>query len=253
MPIFKSSLEKTLQRDRDAAITNRDRLAVRLTDAEQAVITSKSTARRAALDGDDGGLDAAEHAEGAALRRLSTITAAHAEAEQALVLLDGQIAAALDSKTRTATAAETVALADELVQAAAGFDIAVAALANVSTRAALICFEATGLASFSNSSRVEVPAAVEIVSALLREHAKAVLNDTAPATLPTPTAPFVPAVPPKPVTRTLFTLRAISWTNADGALRVAPKFSDAELPLDAADRAIAAWRCLVFEDHRPID
>jgi hypothetical protein len=198
MAIFRTSPEKNLHRDRDAAHANRDRLAIRLSDAEQAVIATKSAGQRAALDADDGALDAAEHAEAAALRRVSTIAAAHAEAEQVLVRLDGQIAAALDVKTRTTTASKTVALADELVQVAAGFDTAVAALADTSSRASLIVFEATGVANFATSARVEVPAAVEVVSALLREHAKMVLSRLAPATLPAPTNPFVPTIPPKP-------------------------------------------------------
>ena len=110
------------------------------------------------LSGDDGGLDAAEVAEAAALRRLSTIAAAHAEAEPVLLKLDSQIAATLDKNTRAATAAKTNAIADELSRAAVGFDTAVAALADVSARAALIAFEATGLANFSTSARLEVPA-----------------------------------------------------------------------------------------------
>jgi hypothetical protein len=199
MAIFKASPEKTLQRDLDNAKANVDRLAVRLTGAEQAVITSKSAAQRAALDGDDGGLDAAEHAESDALRRLSTIVAAHAEAEKLVALLESQIAAMLDKKTRAATAAETNAIADELIQAAAGFDVSTGILADVSARAALISFEATGLASFTERSRSEVTAAVEVISALLREHGRAVLRGGAAATLPTPEAPFVSTIPAKPV------------------------------------------------------
>ena len=72
MAIFRQAPEKNLARDRDAAKANADRLALKLTEAEQAVISAKSLAQRAALDGNDSALDAAVVAEGAALRRLST-------------------------------------------------------------------------------------------------------------------------------------------------------------------------------------
>jgi hypothetical protein len=248
MALFQKSPGKTLQHDRATALSNRDRLAARLTEAEDAVIATKSAAQRAAIEGDDAGLDAAERAGSAATTRLATITAAYAEAEQVLAKLDGQIAATLDKNTRAATAVEANAMADDLIQAAAGFDIAIAALADVSIRAASIVFEATGLAAFSASSRTEVPQAAEVVASLLRDHGAAVLVGMAPATLPTPAKPFTPTIAPKPVTRPLFTLRSISWTNADGMLRVAQRYTDADLPLAAADRAIKARVCVEMTD-----
>lgn len=240
MAFFKEAPIKGLTRDHDAAKSNVDRLAIRLTTAEQAVIDAKTLAQSRALSGDDAGLDAAEVAGAAALLRLSSIAAAHTEAEQVLAKLDNQISAALDAKTRAATAREAEALASDLEQAGASFDIAINALAAITAKVSPFVFEARGLEAFSTSSGTEVPSAVSIIASLLREHARSVLAGAAPATLPTPTAPFAPTIAPKPATRSLFTLRAVSWTNGDGALRVAPKFSDAELPLDAADRAIAA-------------
>jgi hypothetical protein len=244
MALFQKSPEKT----RDAAASNVARLAARLTEAEDAVIASKSAAQRVAMSADDAGLDSAEQAEAAALRRLATITTAYAEAEQILAKLDGKIAAVTEKTLRTATAAEANAMADDLIQAAAGFDIAIAALADVSIRAASIVYEASGLAAFSTSSRTEVPAAADIVASLLRDHGAAVLNGMAAAVLPTPEKPFKPTIAPKPVTRPLFTLRSISWTNADGMLRVAQRYTDADLPLDAADRAIKARVCVEMTD-----
>src|SRR6202142_321956 len=82
MAFFKEAPIKSLTRDRDLAKANYDRLALKLTDAEANVIATKSLAQRAALDGDDGGLDAAEAAERAALHRHGTLSAAHAESEK---------------------------------------------------------------------------------------------------------------------------------------------------------------------------
>jgi hypothetical protein len=52
MAFFKEAPIKSLTRDRDAALANRDRLALKITTAEQAVITTKQAAQRAALDGE---------------------------------------------------------------------------------------------------------------------------------------------------------------------------------------------------------
>jgi hypothetical protein len=247
MAFFKEAPIKGLTRDRDNAKANRDRLAVRLTDAEEAVISSKSAAQRAALDGDDGALGHAEIAESAALRRLSTITAAHAESENLLALLESQIAATLDKKQRVSTAAETNAMADELIQAAAGFEIAVAILADVSSRAALISFEATGVATFATTSRLEVAAAVEVVSGLLREHAKQVLAGAAPATLRQPEAIVVPAKVAAPPTVRLFSMKPIKWSTPDG-LRFAPKYAQVDLPPGGvADRALKIGACVAMD------
>src|ERR1700730_584654 len=62
MAFFKEAPAKALTRDRDSAKATRDRLAGKLGDAEAAIISAKSLAQRAALDGHDGGLDAAEAA-----------------------------------------------------------------------------------------------------------------------------------------------------------------------------------------------
>jgi hypothetical protein len=133
-------------------------------------------------------------------------------------------------------------LADELSQAAESATSAISALGAITSKVSPIIFEAKGLEAFSVSAKIEVPAATSIIAALLREHGSAVLRGAAAASLPTPEG--VPTIPAKPISRRLFTLRSISWTNADGMLRVAQKFTDADLPLVVADRAIAARVCV---------
>jgi hypothetical protein len=247
MALFTKAPEKTLSRDRDAAKANVDRLAVRLTDAEQAVITTKSAAQTAALAGDDGALDSAEAAEGAALRRLTTIRAAHADSEKALALLEDQLVTISDQRLRTATADETNELADTLAQAGQSFDISISELVTLTAKIAPFIFESRGLEAFSASSKIEVPAAIEIISALLREHAKMVLNGSAPATLPRQEAPFKSTIPEKPVARRLFALRAVSWREGD-VLRAAQRYTDVDLPPACAARAIKARVCVEMDD-----
>jgi hypothetical protein len=203
MAFFKEAPIKGLTRDRDNALLNRDRLAAKLAEAEANVIATKSLAQRAALDGDDGGLDAAEAAERAALHRHGTLAAAQTEASKLLAVLDEQLAAQLDKKTRTATAAEVTALADAFLQAGESFEIANSELVKITAKAALFVFEARGLEAYSASSAIEVPVAIGIIGELLREHGKMVLSGVAAATLPSPEAPFVPTIPVKPATRRL--------------------------------------------------
>jgi hypothetical protein len=248
MALFKSSPTKTLERDREAAVLNRDRLAAKLTDAEQAVITSKSAAQRTALDGDDTGLDTAEHAEAAALRRLGTITVAYAEAEQVLAKLENLISAALDDKTRRATAAETEALASDLEHAGESFNIAITTLAAITAKVSPFVFEARGLEAYSASSGVQVPEAITVIASLLREHGRSVMNGSAPATLPSPTSPFVPTIPAKPVTVCLFATRAISWTDGCSQMRYSQRYTDVELPAATAARALSLKACLPIDD-----
>jgi len=245
MALFRESPEKTSIKHRDAALANYDRLTVRLHEAEANVIAAKSGAQRAAMDGDDGALDVAEAAEAAAQRRLGTIVAAHAEAGKLLALLETQIAEITDKKLRVATAAEVVALADELAQAGAGFDASTALLAEVAGRAVAVTFEATGLNVFSASARVEVGAATEVVAQVLREHGRAVLNGLAPAAMPKPAPPAAHpvAVVTEPLVR-VFATRAVKWRDADGAERAAGKYVDVDLPAATAKRALSCGAAL---------
>jgi hypothetical protein len=196
MALFSKVPEKNLTRDRDAAKANVDRLAFKLNEAEASVIATKSAAQRAAFDGDDAGLDLAEAAERAALHRHGTLSAAHTQAAKLVAVLESQIAELNDKKMRTATAAAANALADELIEAGAAYDASTAILAEVSTRALAVSFEANGLAVFTASSRIEVAAAIPVVAEVLRQHGRAVVNGIAPAKFPTPAPPPADVVPP---------------------------------------------------------
>jgi hypothetical protein len=201
MALFqKSNPEKAAEKRATDARAARDKLASRLAQAQGVVAETHKTLQRLVVESaDDAALARGEALLHEAERRVATLLPVLSEIENSIPAFDREIADLAEKNLRAATAAETNAIADELIQAAAGFDIAVGILSDASARAALISFEGTGLASFSVSARVEVPAAVEIVSALLREHGRAVLRGDRAATLPTPEAPFVPTIPAKPV------------------------------------------------------
>src|SRR5438552_12990040 len=197
MAIFRVGPEKQLQ----SARSNRDRLAVRLADAETAVIASKTSAQKLALDGDDTGLDKAEAAGRAARDRHATIAAALAAAEQHLAVLENAQVEAADRKVRRETAAAIEQLATEYEQAIGPYAAAAAVLADLSTRSSLLIFESRGLEAFFQSSKIEVAAAVEVVAASLRAHAASVVRGEAAAAMPIPEQTYVDPVLVEPVTR----------------------------------------------------
>jgi hypothetical protein len=242
MAFFKEAPIKSLTRDRDLAKANCDRLALKLHEAEANVIATKSLAQRAALDGDDGGLDAAEAAERAALHRHGTLSAAHAESEKLLALLESQLETMADQKLRAATRVAALALADELIEAHASYDASTSALNEVCSRVLAVTTEANGLVTFLTSSLIEVAAAVPVVGEVLKQHARAVLNGSAKAEMPTPEKPFVAPVEVQPVTTQVFVMKQVRWTAAEGQ-RFAPKYAILDLPPDVADRALALKAC----------
>jgi len=91
-----------------------------------------------------------------------------------------------------------------------------------------------------------------LVASVLRDHAKAVLAGTAPASLPVPEAEpaRLKAVEPSPPTQTVFCLRTIKWTDSRGEKHVAQQYDDASLELHIAARAIKRGVCAPVNDPR---
>jgi hypothetical protein len=252
MALFSKNPDKTLVSDRDAAKSNHDRLAARLTDAEANVIACKTASQTAALDGDDGSLDLAETAERAALHRLTSLRAAHGEAGKVLTALETQIAETTDKKVRTATAAATDELAAELIEAGAGYLASTALFNAVCARVKAVTMEANGLELFTASSQIEVSAAIPVVVECLRQHGRAVLNRLAPAEMPKPEpAPVkpvpVPAAKAPPVV-TVFATKPLKWRNADGKQRSCGKCVDIDLPPETAERALACGAAVPLDN-----
>jgi hypothetical protein len=249
MALFTSNPEKVLQRDLDGARTARDKLATRLAAAQDTVAEREAILCRLAGEGaPDDVLATTERGLGESERRVETLARSLTEADAKVVKFEAALVELLDKKQRAATSVELLAMADDLEQADASVNIAMSALSKIAGRAAVFLSEAKGLEIFATSSLVQVPEAVGYVSSLLKERARLVVEGFAPASLPTPEAAFVPTIPAKPVTRRLFSLKPVSWTDANGDLRVAQRWTDVDLPLACADRAIAANACVAM-DH----
>jgi hypothetical protein len=247
MALFSKNPEKTAISDCDAARSNHDRLAARLADAESHVIACKTASQTAALDGDDGSLDVAEAAERAALHRLDSLRAAHAAAGNLLADLEAKIAETTDKKTRAATASAVEALADEIVEAGDNYLTATKLFHAVCSRALTVSMELQGLHEFTRASGTEVAAALPVVAEVLREYGRAVLQGFAKAEMPLPEAPFKAVPITKPATRHLFALRAICWTEGD-LMRIGRRYTDVDLPVEIAARAIKARVCVEMND-----
>jgi hypothetical protein len=242
MALFTRAPEKTAIKDRDAAKVNVDRLAGKLVEAEAAVIATKQAAQAAAMLTDDAALDVAEAAESAALRRHATIVAAHGEAGKMLAFLTEQIATAADQKQRAATNAQIVALADEFVEVGGAYLASTAAFVEVCTRALVVSTEFSGVATLPASFGIQVEGAIPGLAEELRTCGRRVLNHEAPAAYPVAELPFVPIIAARPETRHLFALRGISWKE-NGVLRVAQKFTDVDLPVKYAAKALKTNAC----------
>src|SRR5246127_1211147 len=99
MALFKlSNPEKTVQRDIDGAIANRERLSAKLAESEQAIARHAEAAKQSALNGDDDELDRAEASLRAAQDRSATLRAALADVEQRLEALKRTNAEIADRK-----------------------------------------------------------------------------------------------------------------------------------------------------------
>jgi hypothetical protein len=242
--------EKAAEKKLADTRASRDALAVRLAAAQDAVASARATLHQLAVES---AVDAAL-ADGEAKlrdteRRVETLTPALVEIDKLLATLEAERAEMLDKKTRVATSAATLALADELVELGAAFEASTIALNEVAGRVLLISVEGNGLAVFTSSAKIEVAAAVEVLAMVLREHSRAVLNHQAPAAMPkSAPEPVKPVRVVKEPLVTVFATRPIKWRDADNAQRASGKFVDVGLPAVTAARALACGAALKL-DH----
>jgi hypothetical protein len=249
MALFtKTSPERTLQSNLDAARSSRDRIAARLIEATRLVVDREGALQRLVLEGaQDDVLIIAERALDEVERGQGTLSAALVEAEVLAEKYERELAELLDAAVRKKTAAELVSMASAIDEASATTVAAMAVLSEAVSRAAFIS-ESAGLATYASASLIQIPEAVGYTVSLLRERARLVIEGSAPPTLPTPEQPYKAPVVVLPTTRRLFSLRAISWSDANGDLRVAQRWHDVDLPLACADRAIATNACVPMHD-----
>jgi hypothetical protein len=230
---------------------SRDALATRLAAAQGAVASARVTLHQLAVEG---AVDAAL-ADGEAKlrdteRRVATLTPALVEIGKLLATLEAERAEMLDKKTRAATSAATLALADELTELAVAYHASTSALHEVCGRVLPITPEARLLEAFAASSLIEVAVAIPVIAEALRQHARAVTNNLAPAAMPqVPEPPAKPvAAPPKAPTVRVFSTKPVKWLDDDGKQASCGKCVDIDLPVATAERALASGACVKL-DH----
>jgi chromosome segregation ATPase len=203
MALFKSSNpEKTLLREIDTAMANRQRLSSKLAESEEAITRQATLAKDGAVSGDDAALDAAETSLRAAQDRAATLKTALLDVDQRLVELEQAKAEMADRKMRAETAAEVELLARDLAELAAAFDNAATRLSECTRRVVPLVIDAHGLNNFAGICRSDVPPAVTMLITSLRTYADDVLAGRAPAALPrcaeeTSAQVSAPALPPE--------------------------------------------------------
>jgi hypothetical protein len=179
------------QRDLEAKLkdkrASRDNLIERRKAAEVNAFSHREKARKLAGDGaDDAALSAAESAMRREQDRAATLGDALGDVETTIGNLEREIAQVIDQRCRAETAGAVTALADKWATAGAAFDAAVGELADLARDSAVIVLDAHPLRVFLEAVKAQVPPEAGLVTNVLRDHAKAVLAGTAPASLPKP-------------------------------------------------------------------
>ena len=182
---------KKRQRDLEdklkASIADRDRIAERLREFQARATERRDAARSLVRDGgDDAKLAIVELEMRAAEDRVDTLTGGLADINNDISELKREIAQVIDLRCREETAAAVNAVADRWASAGAAFDSAVGELADLARESAVIVHDAHLLKVFLEAVQAQVPPEASLVTNVLRDHAKAVLAGTAPASLPKP-------------------------------------------------------------------
>jgi hypothetical protein len=184
-----SDPQKKAQRDLDAARASRYSLIERRKIAETSAAEHRDKARKLAREcADDQTLSAAELDMRREQDRTATFTGAISDVEATIADLEREIAQIIDQRCRSETATALTTLADKLAAAATAFDEPAGLLAELARDSALIVLDAYPLQVFMHAVKEQVPPAVAAITNSLRDHARAVLAGTAPASLPKPVA-----------------------------------------------------------------
>jgi hypothetical protein len=253
MALFaKADAVAAIRRDFDAAVAARSKLVARLDEAKAAADAATLAAHRlAGNDATDAALDKAEGALRAAQDRTATLTAALVHSDERITKLNDDLAAAVDAKARRNTVVEIAELETEFQSAMGDLEAAFGKLEPALARLAAFIPEASALLTYSQSSRLQMPDALALISRLLADHGVAVANGTAPAALKVPPVAAPKAAPvaaPPPMT-TVFATRSIKFTDPNtGKLVLVKQFQDAEMPPAHARIALDLRVCVRLDD-----
>ena len=149
------------------------------------------------------------------------------------------MAAAADKRQREAAAREIEIIGEGFASSAVNVVAALAALSVQTEKMVRFMPDAMGLNVFVDKVRGELPSNISMLTTLLRSYTDGVLNGAMKATLPG--APIIPqtVIAPPPTTQ-VFSVREISWTDANGQLQLSHRWRDVSLPPETAQKALSA-------------
>ncbi len=227
--------------------------AARLQGAEARLNEARANVEALALAADDKALDAALQAKRAAEDKLSALQAASAKLAAEHAAIEREIEAIVDRRMRAETSAACNVIADRIAKAQAAFTEAAQELEAAAREAALIILDGHPVASFVLSAREQLPPAIEVIVVGLRNHARAVIDRRAPASLPRPEPEPVKLalVPPSPM-MTIFALKNLKYQSKAGVVVCIGANKMHSVPEALGRQALAEHLALPLSDRRRI-
>jgi hypothetical protein len=240
-------LEAKLKGKIDQRVDN----AVRLSTAEAKLAEARSNVEALALEADDVALDRALQARRGAEDKLTALRGAALKIGAEVSAIEMAIDKVVDQRVRHETNLAVLAMADELAEAQTNFTKAAQRLEAAARQGGLLVPESRAVAEFTLSALTQLPAAVEMVTTALRQHARGVLSGHAPASLPRPAAPapVLTVVPTEPMVN-LFVTKNIRYVGQGGDVICCGQNRRHDLPKRVAELAINAGAALTLADNK---
>lgn len=174
----------------------------------------------------------------AAQKRIASCDKAIVEIDAEIEKIEKDLAAIADEKIRRETAAQIDVLTKEFEADGVAAIAAINKWIGSSQRAAELVLESHALTAFLMSAAAETPAAAEMVTRELRSRAQATIDKRAPAALPKSPPVLIETPKPAPQLQGFFVLQPGMFSDANGAMRRAPRYSFVELNPQQAAHAI---------------
>jgi hypothetical protein len=243
-----------LERELAALRSRAETLHSRHTAAEAAFVDAEAKLQNhlltADLDGDEKARTKLEAAVAACALTRDNFVKAIAAQQAKIAEAEAKIAAARAVIERNSAADKLARDLDEFEAALPDYLRAARRIANAADAVGHFHFESAELAAFTRNGQAQIEVAAAFALQELRVMVNAIRDGAAPIPPKKPAPASVAAPEPAPETRSLFCLRSIKWKNADGRLFNAMQYTDVELPLLLADKALRCGACVPITDER---
>jgi hypothetical protein len=252
--------DQKLQHDTEAKLRarrrDRDGTAEELRTVEAKIVEREEASRVLVAEGGfaDPKLTIIENETRAAQIRAASLRGGLDRIDADIAGLEREVDRIVDKRCRAETSIAVNAMADELAEAQAAFTKAAQRLEVAARQSGLLIPEGRAVAEFTLSALMQLPPAVEMVTAALRQHARGVLSGHAPASLPRPAAEPVKLeiVPPMP-TLSLFAAKKLKYLDAVGAVVVVGAYHQHAFPQALGELALRTNVAVALNDKRVRD